>query len=304
MRQKQSTKATLVYTFAWTTFRTIRRWGMTIVRKNPVIRGSAAPSFSSEWKSVRGLLRARNNHLARDVAESARQRWSTSLGPLWTPAGASDHYLQMIVAEMQSNVYDLSGLRVGAVVLDCGANVGAFTRWAVQKGASRIICFEPSPANTECLQLNLANEIASGQVVVIQKGVWDCDACLSFSADNLSNPGGHYISEDGKRNIQVQVTTIDAVCRELNLQKVDYVKLDVEGAELRALAGARGVISRDRPQLCIASEHNEDLFANAEAVRAAVQEIDPSYRMRVTEAHPYRSASRGYVLTPYTMLFQ
>ena len=110
-------------------------------------------------------------------------------------------------------------------------------------------------------------------------------------------------SQDGTGTIQVPVTTIDRVCREFELNRIDYIKLDIEGAELRALTGARDVIGRYRPELCIATEHTQDLFANAQAVRVAGTTIDPSYRMRVTEAHPYRSISRGHVLTPYTMLF-
>jgi len=99
-----------------------------VIGRKPIVRGQAAPNFSAEWKSARGLLGARTIEVKGDIAETGRQRWSTGLGPLWTPTGASDHYLRMIVAEVQANVYDLSSLRSDSVVLDCGANVGVFAR--------------------------------------------------------------------------------------------------------------------------------------------------------------------------------
>ncbi|MDP9170414.1 MAG: hypothetical protein M3N54_07345, partial [Acidobacteriota bacterium] len=79
---------------------------------------------------------------------------------------------------------------------------------------------------------------------------------------------------------------------------------DIEGAEIRAVAGARQTILRDRPQICVAAEHTDDLFANAKAVIDSIQAVNSAYEYVCTESHPYKSPGHGLVLTPYSLLFQ
>ncbi len=121
---------------------------------------------------------------------------------------------------MLANVYDLNSLthrNVDPVVLDCGANVGFFTRLALESGAAHVVAFEPSPKNQTCLRRNLQGEIAAGEVTVVEKGVWDSEATLSFSTRNTNNPGGHHVALDGTGDVDVPMTTIDVTCRQLNL---------------------------------------------------------------------------------------
>jgi len=292
---------------AWTLHRVMRRWAMTLAGKNPLIRGAAAPAWSFEARAVEGLLRSRTQVPKKLRQDEDGQLWATSLGELWIPPDANGEFVRILAAEMDASVYDMSGVAhvaaPGPVVVDCGANVGFFSRWALMHGAAKVICFEPSPGNLICLRRNLRPEIESGRVVVIEKGVWDQETVLSFSAKNLGNPGAHHVVEDNSGELQVKVTTIDRVCDELGITRLDYIKMDVEGAEQRALAGAAGAIRRSHPNLCVVTEHTEDLFTNAERVIEVILRIDPGYKYRVTEAHPYKSPSRGLVLTPYSTLF-
>ena len=140
---------------------------------------------------------------------------------------------------------------------------------------------------------------------VIQSQMCDCEreTVLRFSVANVRNPGGHHIVESGPNTIQVPVTSIDRVSDELRLSRVDYIKMDVEGAEVKALEGAAEVIGRFHPRLCVATEHTSDLFANTVAVIDAVKEIDDRYHYVCTEAHLWPSPSRGSVLTPFNLLF-
>jgi len=63
------------------------------------------------------------------------------------------------------------------------------------------------------------------------------------------------------RTEEVQSLTIDALCREENVERTDLIKLDVEGEEMPALRGAAEVIHRDRPALAISLYHRAgDLF--------------------------------------------
>ena len=291
----------------WLAYRRARRLSCTLVGRNPLGRRVTPLSWSQELQSVRGLIRALTDppYIA-ERTKDGPELWKTVLGPIWTPPGAGSEYVGRVAAEMLANVYDLGALRLRTsepVVLDCGANVGFFARFALQSGAAHVVAFEPSPGNLVCLRQNLEREIAAGKVTIIEKGVWDSDAILSFSTSNKANPGAHHISVDGMGDTQIPVTAIDLVCERLNLTRVDYLKLDVEGSEVRAVRGAARIIREFHPGLCIATEHTDDVFANAVAVLETICDIDSSYSCVCTEAHIYSSPSHGVVLTPYSLLF-
>jgi len=95
------------------------------------------------------------------------------------------------------------------------------------------------------LRRNLRTYIDSGKVRVIEKGVWSEETTLRFSTRNTNNPGEHHLAEDGE--IKVAVTSIDRAVEQLQLDRLDYIKMDVESAELAAIQGARNTISRFRP---------------------------------------------------------
>ena len=59
-------------------------------------------------------------------------------------------------------------------------------------------------------------------------------------------------------NEPVPLTTIDKLVTELKLERVDYIKLDIEGAEPRALAGAKETLAKYKPRISIAAYHQPD----------------------------------------------
>jgi FkbM family methyltransferase len=291
----------------WLLYRRARQLSYTLAGRNP-LPGLAEPlSWSLEWQSVRGLKRALAAPPRKAESDAdGSLLWHTLLGPFWTPPGAGSDYVGRLAAEMLSNVYDLNSLKTKSqdpVILDCGANVGFFTRFALRAGSRQVFAFEPSPGNVACLRRNLEKEIDAGEVVIIPKGVWDQETTLAFRTENKNNPGAHCVTEDGTGDLNVPVTSIDKACSKLGLSRVDYIKLDVEGAEVRAITGAERVIREYRPWLCVATEHTDDLFANSVDVIKAVRRIEPRYRCVCTEAHAYYSPSRGSLLTPYSLLF-
>ena len=56
----------------------------------------------------------------------------------------------------------------------------------------------------------------------------------------------------------VKLTTVDKIVSELDLQRVDFIKMDIEGSEQRALKGAQETIRRFKPRMAIASYHLAD----------------------------------------------
>ncbi|MBR4384864.1 MAG: FkbM family methyltransferase, partial [Selenomonadaceae bacterium] len=87
-----------------------------------------------------------------------------------------------------------------------------------------------------------------------------------------SGRGDNHLTDDGTEI--VRVTTIDAYVREKNLPRVDFIKTDVEGAELDLLHGAATTIARFKPILALSAYHKWDDFFT---LMNFVKSIRPDY---------------------------
>lgn len=85
-------------------------------------------------------------------------------------------------------------------------------------------------------------------------------------------------SSAGDTAMDVETCTIDGLVHELRLPRVDFIKMDIEGAEMQALAGARATISRWKPRLAISAYHLYDDFFR---IPERICEINPAYKIRV-----------------------
>lgn len=226
--------------------------------------------------------------------------WRTPKGELWIPAG-NGKSLPHFLAVMDQETYqsDSCAVRAGDVVIDCGAHIGLFTREALAAGAKLVVAVEPVPENIECLARNLAGEIRASRVVVCPKGVWEKSGTLSFAIRPTFSAGdGVVLEPKDMRNIErLPVTTIDELAAELGLDRVDFIKLHVEGSERQAIEGARATIAKFRPRLAVATDHRDD---DAERIPEAVRAIRPGYRQECSAC--YVSARRLLIL-PSVLLF-
>jgi FkbM family methyltransferase len=205
--------------------------------------------------------------------------FATPKGNWWIPAG-SEFVLPFNLAEQELDIYGTSGLqpvRPGDVILDCGANVGVFTRKALDHGAAKIIAIEPAPENLECLRRNFKDEIAAGKVILYPKGLWDKDDVLEMNVDPKNSAGDSFVIErEGSHKIKLPLTTIDKLVAELELPRVDYIKMDIEGAEPNALTGGRATIAKWKPRISISAYHRED---HAVRIPAIVRGIRSDYQL-------------------------
>ncbi len=69
---------------------------------------------------------------------------------------------------------------------------------------------------------------------------------------------GSAVVSAGSRKIEVAAVTLDEILPQLGLSRIDYLKMDIEGAERHALTGAMKTLSRDRPRLMLESYHLPD----------------------------------------------
>ena len=190
--------------------------------------------------------------------------WETPRGKFWVPQADENHppILHWLFAEQESGIYGSgdAGVQPGDVVLDCGANVGTFTRAALEAGAKLVVAIDPSPPVLEALRRNVAEGVAEGRVLIVEKGVWDREDTLPFIM-TPDNYGAHHLSleaSDEQSVINVPLTTIDNLVAELNLDRVDFIKMDIEGAEQKALMGAQDTLAKYKPRLAIAAYHSPD----------------------------------------------
>jgi FkbM family methyltransferase len=278
-------------TASWVATRIARRAFYRLTGRSPLVAGHA-PSLAEEWAAVSGLVGARST-----TSRQADGTWKTPVGLIRAPQGAQPWYVGVMAQEIAANIYGFRS--TDRVVIDCGANIGLFTLQALHQGAERVLCFEPSPDTAACLRENTKGD---PRVTIIEKGAWDKEETLFFSTASAENPGSHHLSDAG--NIQVPVTTIDSVVSGAHLQRLDLIKMDIEGAEIKALLGARETIGKFHPRICVATEHTDDLHANAVAVIQTMQSIDARYRYTCSDSRPeWSPLLQKKVLVPYTISF-
>lgn len=190
--------------------------------------------------------------------ENGLTRFDTPMGIFWAPP--SDHkVLADTQVEILSGVYAHRGATIdaGAIVFDLGANLGTFTRWALDQGAARVISFEPQSLYRECLARTFAAEIAAGQVSLIAEPVWSDKRTIHFTDKGLV---GHVaeLDQTARSGEPMTSVTLDEVAATLQLSRVDYLKADIEGAERHALRGARQIIQSSRPRIAFCIYHYPD----------------------------------------------
>jgi FkbM family methyltransferase len=205
--------------------------------------------------------------------------WDTPDGRYWIPQG-SDYVLPYNLAEQRRKIYGVGEQDVhsGDIVLDCGANVGVYTRVALRNGAKLVVAIEPAPENIECLRRNFAAEISGGRVILYEKGVWDKDEMLVMRVDPQNSAADSFIiqREGAVETKQLPLTTIDKLVAELKLERVDHIKMDIEGAEQRALQGAHDTLARYHPRMSLASYH---VPSDPERMPQLIRQAWPEYKM-------------------------
>lgn len=155
-------------------------------------------------------------------------------------------------------------LKKGDIVVDAGAHVGTFTVKAAKLvgDEGRVIAIEPELNNLRLLQRNIeANKLRN--VVIIPKGVWSGRGKLRL---NVSwNQTGHSFYQDdcygtkGTNDFEeVEVDSIDNILSELGIERVDFIKMDIEGAEIEALKGMNETLRDNNAKLAIEVAHIVD----------------------------------------------
>lgn len=185
--------------------------------------------------------------------------------------GSFNHLSALVFSEQAARQYWHPSVHVqpGDIVLDVGADLGEVTFEALQAGAKKVVAIEIDPKKWPCLERTFAPEISDGRVILVRAGAWDSEGTLELGGDSV-------VMDRSNQKAKVRVTTIDQMIAELRLPRVDFITMDIEGAEKPALRGAANTLRRFRPRMAIASEHLPDDVA---AVPQTVQTIVAGYEV-------------------------
>jgi len=158
--------------------------------------------------------------------------------------GLYEHEKQQVIARE---------VRPDSVFYDVGANVGFYSLLASSLvGKGKVFAFEPVPRNLDYLRRHLAlNRVTNIEVLTL--AVSDKVGTAPFQAEPTGSMG--HLSIDG--DVTVSTATLDSLVQERRILPPNYIKMDIEGAELLALRGARETFERYRPVIFLATHGRE-----------------------------------------------
>jgi FkbM family methyltransferase len=142
-------------------------------------------------------------------------------------------------------------IRPGMTVVDVGANIGIYTRFfsRLVTSSGHVHAFEPAPSNYKHLQENIGND---PNILLNQKAVGESSGSVKlFFSDELNVDHRTFDSGDGRRGVNVPIVSLDEYFNAGD--RVDLIKIDVQGYELSVLQGAKRVLE-DNPDIKILME--------------------------------------------------
>ena len=209
------------------------------------------------------------------------------LPPEWH--GLSKLYYSLGWQNDEDLVYLFANAKPGWLVFDIGANIGAWSLLLSQQVGvcGCVVACEPSQHNYNALVKNIdVNHL--GNVKTLDVALSDASGTvrLYHDIDATRNSLGQTRNEAGEFET-VRSITLDAVVRDLQISHVDFLKIDVEGAEPLVLRGAKQTIEKFRPSI---------LFEiNAPAMKALGFPHDTSWTILTEYGYAFYSLESGHL---------
>jgi FkbM family methyltransferase len=162
--------------------------------------------------------------------------------------------------------------REGATVLDIGANVGSYTllfaKWVGDTG--HVYAFEPASASRAGLERHVSLNALSDRVTIRSEAISD-QAALAAFIDTGTQGDNRIVPDATSATIEVPALSVDEFCEASGVTP-DIIKIDVEGAELAALRGARRTIAKSGGQLAMFVELHPAIWPSLGFTRAQIEE--------------------------------
>ncbi len=189
------------------------------------------------------------------------------------PGHAEDDYILDRIDTWLLESYSLPGLceaEPGDIVLDCGTYTGNTSLYFAQKigPGGHVYGFEAAASSFKKYAKNMAG---AGNITPVHAAVYDRCGEVFLCGDNFA-------ARVGKGGDPVPALTLDAFCQSKKLPRVDFIKMDVEGAEIPALNGAGEIIRKYKPKMALSAYHKADDLIT---IPALVLSLCPDYTFRL-----------------------
>jgi len=175
------------------------------------------------------------------------------------PNSEKDHLQRLIV---NTNApYELGMLRdiasrlcKDSVVLDVGANIGNHSIYLAKVVGCRVVCFEPDKGLVDAINFSAKENSIQDKIIIHNVAVGDTEGLCSLKM-NPENPDSVGSQQVVVGQGDVPMITIDS----LQLDRVDCMKIDVEGFEEQVLIGAIDTIKKTKPIIYVEAWNKESL---------------------------------------------
>ena len=158
------------------------------------------------------------------------------------------------------------------IVIDAGAWIGDFSAYSASLGA---ICYAFEPVNENFKLLSKTALLNDNLIIPVQKGLSNTEGEIYISAKGSSSSIISSVKETTDEKIKI--TTLDNFIVQNSLQRVDFIKADIEGAERLMLKGATNILKKFAPKLAICTYHLPD---DPEVLDQIIKDANPAYEIR------------------------
>lgn len=148
----------------------------------------------------------------------------------------------------------------GDVIVDAGAHIGLTVIMAAKAAGNEgmVIAIEPNENNMHALKRNATRE-GLKNVVIVPKAIWSEKGTMRLYLHDCSD-GHSVVNKQPKENgtvesVEVKADTLDNILAEMKVSKVDFIKMNIEGAEIEALKGSWQTLRNNDVKLVIAANH-------------------------------------------------
>jgi FkbM family methyltransferase len=202
---------------------------------------------------------------------------------LFVPFDDISIFNEVIMSDMYQKCHQMNK---GDVVIDVGAHHGYFSILALMTigKEGKLIAIEPSKRNYRILKRNLSG-FPSNNYIIIRKGIWSKKDNLKLYlwVDGLS----HSLIMQKRNFTMVPVDTLDNILKNISVNRVDFLKMDIEGAEIEAFKGLINTITNNKIKLSIAAYHTLNNQPTCNTLAPMIESL--GFKVFIKDFHIYAS---------------